>query len=175
VEYPPLAEHLAWKTRAQIVGGSTLRPREHRSADYFARYPEQDPAPKDIAAYLDRYAVGLAIVDWNITPGEEGYVTRLLGAEDIFARKDAAQPFMLLESKREIDWLERGSAEVALDGDTIHVRQASPGSLVLRFHHHESLRCTPDCEIRKHPLEDDPVGFIEISADHPERLSIAPR
>ena len=80
------------------------------------------------------------------------------------------------EYAAEPSFLIRGRGEVEADFDEIVVDGIVPeaGSIVLSLHWLPLFESDPPRELRRHPVLDDPVGFIEV-LDPPERLVIRNR
>ena len=66
-----------------------------------------------------------------------------------------------------------GGGERRARTNRIAVRGSDPNrDLVLSYHNHEALRCTPDCKVERLPIALDNVGFIRVPPPHPADLVI---
>jgi hypothetical protein len=67
----------------------------------------------------------------------------------------------------------QGSGQVRARTNTLDVQAtAEHQDLVLSYHWHEALRCTPRCKVERFKIHRDPVGLIRIPAPHPASFTI---
>ena len=60
-----------------------------------------------------------------------------------------------------------GGGRLRARTNRIEVWASEPSEdLVLAYHFHEALRCTPSCRIEREPSSLDRVGFIRVPAPH---------
>jgi hypothetical protein len=173
VEYEPLAEHLAWRTTAYIVGGSVLRNPLFNAANLFIRYPKKDPPTDVLKTYLETYAIGWAIVLSNPTLQEKFYRERLQYMLDLFEVRDKVWPFQVLKCKLPVSYFQKGSGKIRASMNRIEVTSSNPNEeIVVRYHWIETLACREKCKIEREPIKDDPMGFIRVPAPHPADFEI---
>lgn len=168
-----LAEHLAWRTRAHVLGGLIFKAVRQRSASLFVRMRE---GPLDGAAlrrYLEDYAVRWILVS---TPHPE-----IEQREDLMVRV-GSYPYetmhgetrhRLYRTKIDVSFLVPDQGSVRASLNRIDVSSTDPDTdVVLRFHHMDSLVCVPGCTVAKEPVIGDPAGFIRVAAPHAADFSI---
>jgi len=168
VENWNLGELLAWKTKAEVLGGFRLRNVKHSAANFFRFFPT-DPPPKGVLkAFLKRYAVRYVIT----TVTHERF-----RAEKKLLRKVAQfPPHIVFESRQNVSYFAEGSGSVEASLNRIAVRGTAPGEdVVLRYHWLETFVCEPRCAVKHERLKDDPVGFIRIAAGHPADFDVVNR
>ncbi|MCA9707557.1 MAG: hypothetical protein KDK70_17020 [Myxococcales bacterium] len=163
VENWHVGEQLAWKTKAQILGGFTWRNLEHSGANVFRRYPKGDVPPDELRAYLQTYGVRWVVVStpaaaapwWDQQPALE--------------RVRGVGQFRLYRTREPVSLLAEGQGRVTASTNRLLVTGSDPArDVVLRYHWLETLACGPDCQIEREPIDaHDPVGFIRVPAPHP--------
>ncbi|MBI5500104.1 MAG: hypothetical protein HY907_07655 [Deltaproteobacteria bacterium] len=165
VEWWMLGEHLAWATKAQVIGGFKEINLAHSDANLFRRFPGTEmPGPEQLRQYLQQYAVKWVVIS-NPIPALESR-TDLLRLENVVFRHRiyrVREPSRLLVGD--------GPGEVRAGLNRIAVRGSPGGSLVLRYHWLETLRCRPGCRLRRVPVPNDRVGFIGVE-DAPHDFEI---
>lgn len=166
VEEPSLGEQLSWRTEAQILGGFLYRNLEHSHANLFRRRKEGIASDDELRAYFETYAVSHVIItskhkSWERRPNVLELVATI-GQHRIFRTKIA--PRLIAE----------GGGRVTASTNLLRVTGSDRSKdLVLRYHWMETLRCSPDCELRRVPVDSfDTVGFIKIPAPHPADLEV---
>jgi hypothetical protein len=173
VEWWILGEHLAWRTRAQILGGFREINLQHSASNLFRRNDDGDLPKEELRRYLIDYAVKWIIVTHPKPKFENnpdlfepaGYVPHPSNPADMRHR--------LYKSKLPVTYFAENSGRVRASMNRIEVARTDPGKdVVLRFHYLETLLCKPDCTIVKEPLPKDPVGFIRVPAPHPRNFVI---
>jgi hypothetical protein len=163
VQGSALGERLAWRTKFEIIGGFFERNVAHAYANYFRRFTT--PAtPDELASYLRTYAI-------------EYVVTGQIHAE--FEESDALQIIQIVAGHRiyRVQWpvsrVLEGRGSVNAQTNRIDVIDSDPKApLLLSYHFHEALRCTPNCTVEREPQVLGPVGAIRIPAPHPRALRI---
>jgi hypothetical protein len=174
VEWHVLAEHLAWRTRTQILGGFQ-RNEQHTSANLFYRDPEGLLPAAELKRYFEDYAV-----KWVIFT----YKRRLEARRDILEPLGGIRPFdemgvprhRVYRTKIDVGYFAEGSGRVEVDYNRLDVIDTDPGAdVVLRFHYLDTLVCEPGCALAREPQEGDPVGFIRVPAPHPAAFAIVNR
>lgn len=159
VEKPELGEFLAWRTRAEILGGFQLRNMQHTAANLFRRHPHGDIGDKDLERYLEDYAVSHVVMTRKMPTLEL--------RDQIFEPIKWIPPHRVYRSKRPVSYFHEGSGSIKASMNRIEVTGSDPSTIILRFHHLHTLVCSPDCRVERHEMPDDPVGFIKIPQPHP--------
>lgn len=166
VEEPQVGEQLTWRTDAQVLGGFLYRNLEHSHANLFRRRKGGVASDDELRAYFTTYAVSHVIItggnkSWERRPKVLELVATI-GAHRVFRTKISPQ------------LIAAGGGRVTASTNLLRVTGSDPDQdLVLRFHWLETLRCAPDCELRRVPVDSfDPVGFIKIPAPHPADLEL---
>lgn len=165
VQEPVLGEYLMARTKAQIVGGFTVRNIQHSDANWFRRAGMDPPYdPEQLRHYFDTYAIHWVIVPragmspwWDEHP-------RLLSRAGFV---DGRLIYMVVGRSTLIESKGGSTGRVEAAINRIEVSGTRPDQdIVLRYHWMETLRCTPDCRIEREPVDHDRVGFIRIPAPH---------
>jgi hypothetical protein len=165
VEHWTLGEMLAWKTKAQVLGGFRLRNLQHNAANFFRLYPLGEPPPGVLERYLDGYAV-----KWLVTSFTH---QRFEARADLFEPVASIGTHRIFVSKRPVSFFAKNRGRVKAALNRLSVKATWPDEdVVLRYHWHEKLKCAPDCRVEREPLDGDPVGFIRVPAPHPEDFRI---
>jgi len=166
VEEPSLGEQLSWRTEAQVLGGFLYRNLEHSHANLFRRRKDGVASDDELRAYFETYAVSHVIItsknkSWERRPKVLELVTTI-GQHRVFRTK--ITPQLIAE----------GGGRVEASTNLLRVTGSDPGKdLVLRYHWMETLRCEPECEVRRVRVDSfDTVGFIKIPAPHPADLEV---
>ncbi len=156
VEWWGLGERLAWTTGAQIVFGFRAINLVHAYSSLFHWWPDESALePGELEAYLERYNVRWVVMS-NRMPSIEGRTDLLEPIANLFSGR-------IYRTKVESGWIVGGGpGEVRAALDRITVRGSAGGSLVLRYHYHESLVCRPGCRVYRAPVEGSRVGFIGV-------------
>jgi hypothetical protein len=174
VEWHVLAEHLAWRTRTQILGGFA-RNEQHTSANLFYRDPEGLLPKAELAQYFEDYAVKWVILTYD---------RRIEDRRDILEAVGGIPPFdengrprhRVYRTKIDPSYFAENDGRVTVDYNEIAVFGTDPDAdVVLRFHYLDALACEPGCSLAKEPLERDPVGFIRVPAPHPSDFRLVNR
>jgi hypothetical protein len=165
VENWTIGELLAWKTKAEVLGGFRLRNLQHSAANFFRLYPV-DPAPEGVLkAFLKRYAVRYVIT--SVTH------KRFLAEKKLLRKVAEFPPHIVFESRLKVSYFAEGTGEVEASLNRISVRGTAPeADVVLKYHWMETLICEPKCSVKRAPLKGDPVGFIRIPAPHPADFDV---
>jgi hypothetical protein len=155
-----IGEFLYWATDKPVIGGFPDRRLIHEAANLFHR-PLDAPAMdhEAFAQYLVRYNIRYLVVTHSTNEMDRladlMEFTHQIGLHRVYRTRHTA------------DYFQRGSGKVAAGLNRIAVTEADahPGTqeLTLRFHHMDTLRCQPDCQVSRAPLADDPAGFITVT------------
>jgi hypothetical protein len=155
-----LAEYLATATPIPVLGGLVERNVPHVDAHLFRMAPDKYLQGPGLRSYLERYAVGLVIIEGDIGP--------------LDFRRDVLEPLQIVDDYRiyrtRIDpsYFLRGTGVISAQSlNSIVVDRAAGEDVVLRFHWMEILRCRPDCKVEREPVAGDRVGFIRIARPPP--------
>ena len=158
-----LGERLAWRTSFEVLGGFLERNVEHAYANYFRRHAESGSAD-ELAKYLRTYAVDYVI---SYAPPPE------------FEHSDALVPIKTIGAYRiyrvepRPNRVLEGPGLVKARTNRLEVLGSDPQqSLLLSYHFHETLRCSPQCAIERAPDVMGPVGAIRVPAPHPRDFTI---
>jgi len=162
VEWWMLGERLASETNAQVLGGFREINLAHSDANLFRRFTEAAPPTlAQLREYFVRYNVRWLILS-NPFPRLEAQ-TDLLQLETVIYkhriyRVRVASSFLVGD----------GPGEVRASLNRITVRGSAGGSMVLRYHWLETLRCRPGCRLRRVTMPEDRVGFIGVEQAPPD-------
>jgi hypothetical protein len=153
-----IGEMLYWATGKPIIGGFPDRRLVHEAANLFHRPKDRRYWGSELADYLVRYNIRYLVVTEPVPPLEK--------------RRDLLEPKMLIGGHRVYrvrhrgNYFMQGHGKVEASLNKLTVSDASPSagtqSVVLRFHHIRGLQCKPNCQVVKHTIPDDSVGFIEV-------------
>jgi hypothetical protein len=175
VEWYVLAEHLAWRTRGQFLGGFTRAEAHASASNLFQRDPEGLLPAAALKKYFEDYAVKWVIVTHKKRVEQRRDLLEPLGGIPPYD-KDGFPLHRVYKTKIEVSYFAENGGRVQIDYNTIQVSGTDPKrDVVLRFHYLETLACEPGCALRREPLENDPVGFIRVPAPHPESFAIVNR
>ncbi|MBL8715872.1 MAG: hypothetical protein JNL79_07740 [Myxococcales bacterium] len=162
VEWWMTGEQLAGRTNAQVLGGFREINLAHSDANFFRVQPEDRPV--DVEAfrkYLETFNVQWVVLvkHW---PALE-------------ARRDLLEPVpgplggLFFRTRLLHNWfLPAGPGLVQASNDRIVVTGSAGGSLVLKYHFLETLRCKPGCTVRKVEVAGTRVGFIGVDGAPPD-------
>ena len=154
-----LGERIAWKTDVEVMGGFRERNVEHALANFFRHHGSKPVASEEFVKYLRAYGIG-----WIITLSEREdfesneQLEKLpdVGPWNVYKTRFAVSPFL------------QGRGHLRARTNSIQVfGTPADQDIVLSYHWHESLRCTPGCRVERSPIRYDPVGFIRVPAPHP--------
>ena len=157
-----VGEHLAWRTKAQILGGFIWRNLEHSWANLFRQRPQGIIAPDKFHDYIRTYGVKWVIVTappflapwWDKNP-------KLEKVADV-------STFRIYRTKQPVNLVARGGGTVHAKTNVLEVRGSDPNKdVILRYHWLETLVCKPDCTVERHELPLDSIGFVKVPAPHP--------
>ncbi|MBN1771959.1 MAG: hypothetical protein JXB32_11890 [Deltaproteobacteria bacterium] len=162
VEWWMLGEHLTWNTDAQILGGFLEINLAHSDANLFRRYAgKAPPTDEELRAYLEQYNVRWVILS-NPIPRLESRTDLLQLVTTIFRQR----VYRVRDPSHFI--VGGGPGEVRARLNRIAVRGSAGGNLVLRYHWMETLRCRPDCSVRRVTVPGDRVGFVGVEHAPPD-------
>lgn len=166
VEWWILGEHLSWRTDAHILGGFVERGVQHSAANLFSRYSVRNVAKAEVEDYLRDYAV-----KWVIFSRPE---VELEKYSDLLTPAGFIPPcHRIYSTVKPVSFFAEGAGNIRTSLNRIAVTDTDPErDAVLRFHWFDTLVCAEGCSIKKEPVENDPVGFIRISAPHPKDFTI---
>ena len=171
VEWYVLAEHLAWRTRGQILGGF-MRNEAQYSSYLFGRDPEGLLPADELKRYFEDYAVKWVIITHDKRLERRRDLLEPLGGFPPYD-KDGLPLHRVYKTKVKVSYFAENDGHVGIDYNTLEVRGTDPArDVVLRFHYLETLACEPGCTLRREPLAGDPVGFIRIPAPHPAAFTV---
>ncbi len=135
------------------IGGGTLFGRQIDSY-----------APKQLYSYLQTYNI-----QWIITKpeGSEGgpflfgrYISRK--KPTFLSRQNAICDYEVYRVALTPTFFLQGSGQVKATYNSIQVRGASPGGIVLKYHWLNTLQSDPPLKLEPYPVLNDPVGFIRV-------------
>jgi hypothetical protein len=164
VDAPPVGERLAWRTDLEVLGGFRQMNIEHAYANFFRQF-EQPVTHDQVTEYLSAYAVRWVILHARRSDLERSpwltKVKELSGGLRVYRNRVAVSPITL------------GQGRLRARTNRIEVWASDPAEdLVLSYHFHEKLRCTPDCRVEREPHRLSRVGFIRVPAPHPRDFVI---
>jgi hypothetical protein len=164
VDAPPVGERLAWRTDLEVLGGFRQMNIEHAYANFFRQF-EKPVTHEQVTEYLSAYAVRWVILHARRSDLERSpWLTRvkdLSGGLRVYRNRVAVSPITL------------GKGRLRARTNRIEVWASDPAEdLVLSYHFHEKLRCTPDCRVVREQHKLSRVGFIRVPAPHPRDFVI---
>jgi len=173
VEWYVLGEHLAWRTKSQILGGVHERNMQHSAANLFRRRRDGGLPADALERYFIDYAVRWVILTWP-RPELERHTDLLEPLGGFPPYDDEGLPFhRIYRTTVPVSFFAENDGMVRASLNRIEVSGTDPDrDVVLRFHWMETLVCEPGCRIEREPLEDNPVGFIRVPAPHPADFAI---
>lgn len=156
VEWAVAGERLAWATSAQVIGGFREINLAHADANLFRRRLDAAArSPEGLRSYFEQYAVHWVVLS-NPVPMLESR-PELLRREATFGPH---RVYRVLEPSGLLAGDAAGRVTASLN--RLSVRGSAGGSLVLRYHYLETLRCSPGCTLQREPVPGDRVGFIRV-------------
>jgi hypothetical protein len=165
VQTGAIGEQLAWKTDAEILGGFTLRNVEHVYANLFRRKLERNVTAQEARTYLEAYAV-----QWVILTFPDAWFASM---PELFEKHAEVAGNVILRTKVPVSRFQRGHGIISADTNRILVQGTEPSQdIVLRYHFHEQLACSPACRIERSPNPAGGVPFIRVPAPHPANFAI---
>jgi hypothetical protein len=163
VEGSVLGERLAWHSGFEVLGGFFERNVQHVDANYFRAHRALAVNPPELAHYLQTFAVEWVVKDH---PDFER-LTDLLQRVAIVAGRH------IYRTRFRVDRVLHGGGTVSATENRIEVRDsAGDEAMLLAYHWHEALRCTPNCRVERARIDIDRVGFIRVPAPHPADLVV---
>jgi hypothetical protein len=157
IQWSMTGEQLAGRTDAQVLGGFLEINLAHSDANWFRVHPATEPPdPEAFRAYLERYNVK--------------WISLVNRYPKLEARRDILEPMVSPPGGRWFrsvvggGWLVGGGpALVRAQSDKLEVRGTQGGSMVLKYHYLETLKCSaPGCTLRRAEVPGDRVGFIGV-------------
>jgi hypothetical protein len=163
-ETTALGERLAWQTHVEVIGGFLERNLEHAQGNFFRHYEHRDIESTELANYLRSFNIG-----WVITQNRRDDLERAAILEQL----PPIRGWSVYRTRIPLSPFLSGSGSLQASTNTIQVAGTNPRQLlVLSYHWHESLRCTPGCRVERQPIKYDGVGFIRIPSPHPASFAI---
>lgn len=165
-----LAEHVAWTTPVEVMGGFPFRNVVHSRANLSNRMRQGALGVQEFQRYLRDYAVR-----WVILSRPRPDLASILHRTGTVPGNPAGKPctYTLYRTLEEASFFAENDGQVSASLNRIDVSGTDPAvDVVLRYHHLETFQCRPGCTFRREPLEGDPVGFIRIPAPHPADFSL---
>lgn len=163
VDNPSFGERLAWRSRVEVLGGFRERNLAHAYANFFRLHPKLT-TDLVVGQYIATYAVSWVILHAPRPDLEKAsWLTRTatVAGRRIYRVKVATSKVL------------RGGGRVRASTNRIEVFGSEPTSdLVLSYHFHEALRCTPDCKLEREKVAGNRVGFIRVPAPHAKDIVI---
>jgi hypothetical protein len=160
-----VGEQLAWKTRAQVLGGFQHRNLEHAYSNLFRIYPQGILPPDELRRYLETYAVRWVIVTLH-RPWFDA-------VPDLLELHVVVGIHRIYRTKVDVDLFLQGSGETQARTNQIAVSNTHPDEdIVLRYHWLDTLVCAPDCTIEPYDNPLRGVPFIRVPAPHPADFEI---
>ena len=161
VEWWMTGEQMAGRTNAQVLGGFREINLAHSDANFFRTHPENTPVnPEAFRHYLE---------DFNVT-----WVALVLPLPEIEERRDLLEPVQgppgarWYRTKIAPSWFVGGGpGTVEARNDRLLVRGSAGGSLVLKYHYLETLRCRPRCTVKMVEVPYTRVGLIGVDGAPP--------
>jgi hypothetical protein len=171
VEWYVLAEHLAWRTKGQILGG--FQRNEAPWASFlFGREPQGLLPSAELKKYFEDYAVKWVIMTHPRRVERRRELLEPIGGIPPYD-KDGVPMHRVYKTKIKVSYFAENDGHVSMDFNTITVSATDPNrDVVLRFHYLETLACEPRCALRREPLEGDAAGFIRVPVPHPADFTV---
>jgi hypothetical protein len=123
----------------------------------FGRKPLKKISDYRLKQYLELYNIRYILTYSNIAH-------EFFGKSNMFKhifKAGAYNIYEYLESKG--SYCYEGTADIRVDYDKIFVENASPGTIILKYHYIDTLRIRPDwLKIGPVRLMDDPIPFIKV-------------
>ncbi len=170
VESWDLAEHLAWSTPAQVMGGFPFRNVRHSLANPANRMAWSGFGVTEFERYLTDYAVRWVIFS-RPHPDLVSILERKATIRGVPGGSSCT--YELFGTRVDVSFFAENHGEVTASLNTIGVKHTDPSrDVVLRYHYMGQFLCEPGCALVQEPVLGDPVGFIRIPAPHPESFTL---
>jgi hypothetical protein len=159
-------EYTMARTKAQVIGGFLVRNIEHSDANWWRHAGRPPYSAEKLAEYLQTYAVRWVVLQkYDLDPWWDKH-------PKLLTRAGFVDGWIFYQVNVDTSLLSgRGRVEAELN--RIEVSRTDPNEdVLLRFHWMETMRCRPDCEIERAPVEGDRVGFMRVPAPHPRDFVI---
>jgi hypothetical protein len=158
-EHMTIGERTAWKTHTEVMGGFRERNVQHSLANFFRRYGTKTVSDAELERYLRTYGIG-----WIVTLSRrQDFETSAL-----LEKLPPIGQWSLYRTRFPVSPFAKNSGQLRARTNSIQVYSSNPTEdVVMRYHWHEALRCTPSCRVARSPVQDDAVGFIRVPAPHP--------
>ncbi|HVU02196.1 MAG TPA: hypothetical protein VHE30_10600 [Polyangiaceae bacterium] len=120
-------------------------------ADFTPRSAGDDP----VARYLSDYAVAAVVTSGPLGPFD--------ARPDLLLPADGFGPYRIYRTTRTPSYFAVGTGSVRVQAlNRIVVAKEGTGDVVLRFHHLETLRCRPNCELVEEKRPGEQASFIRV-------------
>lgn len=163
VQGATLGERIAWQGRFEVIGGFVERNVAHAHSNYFRQYANTTPDEAELARYLHVFAIDCVV---SARP-------ELAMHPDVLERIGGVLGFSIYRTKEKVKRILWGGGSLEASENRLQVRGSDPEEdLVLSYHFHEALRCKPNCEVERAPVDIDRVGMLRVPAPHPADLLI---
>jgi len=111
-------------------------------------------SPEELSRYLRNLNVGY-IISWGQDPG-------IYLKYGFLSKKDTVGRFTVYKVRQPHSYFFKGSGRVKATYNKISVKNASKGTVILKYHWMEMLKTDPPLKMKECFIKDDPVGYIEI-------------
>jgi hypothetical protein len=171
IEFEAAGEQLPWKTKAEVIGGFSVRNLDHAYANVFRPQPllRRPMTDDEFLEYLETYAIKWIVLPvnhhWNFT--RSGLLDMVV--KDVYGVR-------IYQTRFEPSFIHKGSGQTKASTNRIAVWDSDPNEdIVLRYQWIHTLKCFPRCTARRYPNKYSKAGFIEIPAPHPPNFVIENR
>lgn len=159
-----LGEYLAAAARVPILGGIVERPLPHTDAHLFRREPDGRLPRAELALYFEDYAVEYVVLAGGHLPLDH--------ERELLSPVAVVEGYRVYRVRQPSSYFAEGSGRVTVQAmNRIELADVTGSSVVLRFHYLETLRCRPDCEVKREPAPRSRVGFLRVD-NPPPRFEI---
>ncbi|MFI5307064.1 MAG: hypothetical protein ACHQ53_06925 [Polyangiales bacterium] len=165
VDNAVLGERIAWKTKAEVLGGFRERNIAHAYANLFRRYGDHELSSQELERYLRTFGVSFIITQ---RPRKDfAAATELLEPQPPVAGR------MVYRTRPQVSQVLAGGGRVRASTNRIELRGSDPTrDAILAYHFHEALRCEPHCRVERELVDLDAVGFVRVPAPHPADFTL---
>ncbi len=159
VQQWPVAEYLRAALDRPVIGGFPDRRTIHEDANLFRRHEDPRALGRALPDYLVRYNVRYLVMTGLYNPILES-------RKELLEAPQMVGIFRVYRVRHLGNYVALGSGKVRASLNRIEVTGARPygktQTMVLRFHHLETLTCSPGCKVERAPVEGDRAGFIRV-------------
>jgi len=168
IDHTVLGERIAWKTRAEVMGGFLERNTDHAYANFFRRYGGREVAKPELSRYLRTFAISYVILQ---RPRAD-----LQNAPELLAELPQVGGRRVFRTRWPVSTVLQGGGSLRASTNRIELRGTDTDKdVVISYHWHEALRCEPGCRVVRQRVELDRVGLIRVPAPHPRDFAIVNR